>query len=61
MIENRGVCVTKTNICISVKYISITVLCVSFRDIYNSKNYRYLYLLKEISVFEMGMSLLLNG
>ena len=52
MIENRDVSISNTNICISVRGISISIIdiCISIKDICNSKNYKYLYLLKEISV-----------
>ena len=62
MIENRDVCISDTNICISIRYISISItdICISIKVICHSKKYRYLYLLKEISVFEMQISAI-NG
>ena len=55
MIENRGVCISSTNIYISARdlSISITDIWISDKDTCNSKTYRYPFLLKEISVFEM--------
>ena len=61
MIENRDVCISDTNIRISVRSISISLtdIFLSVKDICNSKRYNYLYLLKEIYV-EMQISAL-NG
>ena len=58
MIDNRYVCISNTNIRILVIFfsISITDIWISIKDIWDSKNYIYLYLLKEISVFKMQVS-----
>ena len=57
LIENRDVCISNITRCISVRDISISIadICILIKDIFNSKNYRYLYLLKAVSVFEMQM------